>query len=67
MPFVSKHGYGDLLMFKLNIIIRNKKEFISAVQHVAVVGFRQVGLSVSGTADLLGFSTQRVAQRKIIR
>ncbi len=51
----------DLLKFKPSIRM-GKKEDLSDFERVMVVGARRAGLSISKTADLLGFSRRAISR-----
>ena len=51
----------DLLKFKPSIRM-GKKDDLSDFEHDMVVGARRVGLSISDTADLLGFSHTAISR-----
>ncbi len=57
----SRCGEDDLLKFKPSIRM-GKKEDLSDFERVMVVGVRRADLSISKTADLLGFSRTTISR-----
>ncbi len=57
----SRCGEDDLLKFKPSIRT-GKKEDLSDFEHGMDVGARRAGLSISKTADLLGFSRTTISR-----
>ena len=56
-----RHGQEAQVLFRPNIRM-GKKCDLSDFEHRMVVGGRQDGLSISETADLLGFSSTTVSR-----
>lgn len=56
-----RHGQENQLKFKLSVT-RGKKGGLSDFKGSVVAGDRQIGLSVSETADLLGFSHAAISK-----
>ncbi|KAI5098099.1 hypothetical protein C0J45_11826 [Silurus meridionalis] len=56
-----RHGQDDLLQFKPSVRMGNKGD-LSDFERGMVVGARQAGLSISETADLLGFSCTTISR-----
>ncbi len=54
-------GQDDLLKFKPSIRM-GKKGGLSDTEHGMLVGARRAGLSISETADLLGFSHATISR-----
>ncbi len=59
--YASRCGEDDLLKFKLNIRM-GKKVDLSDFERGIVVGARRAGMSISKTADLLGFSHTTISR-----
>ncbi len=57
----ARCGEDDLLKFKLSIRM-GKKGDLSNFERGMVVGARRAGLSISQTADLLGFSRTTISR-----
>jgi len=56
-----RHGQDDLLKFKPSIRMEKKGDFCD-FERGMFVGVRQAGLSISETADLLGFSRTTISR-----
>lgn len=56
-----RHDQDDLLNFKQNIRMRRKGD-LSDFEHGTAVGARRAGLSISESADLLGFSHTTISR-----
>ncbi len=59
--YASRCGEDDLLKFKPSIRMGKKEDF-SDFERGMVVGVRRAGLSISETADLLGFSRTTISR-----
>ncbi len=59
--YASRCGEDDLLKFKLSIRM-GKKGDLSDFERAMFVGARRAGLSISKTADLLGFSHTTISR-----
>ncbi len=58
---LDMHGQDDLLKYNLSIRM-GKEDVLSDFEHGVVLDARRAGLSISETADLLGFSHRNISR-----